>query len=163
VAADRVRRRTLRDNPGANNISDVDLLFAREPHARQHDGNLSLAYLVARPTDQDVLDTRQYIQRELKLFHAGEGVCLGDSTSAALLGQHSLGSLIYDATVDPLQSRVAMLAQPSDTPAGTAHEVEHRRARRAGPGSNGRSCSSGSTASSRARDATTVLGQINTW
>jgi hypothetical protein len=105
-------------DPGANNTASSALYLMGNPTHGSMTGNLIAAYLIAHPTDQDVLDMRQYIQRELKMFRAGEGVCLGDSTSAAFAGQHSLGSLIYTADEDPLQARVAMLATPSDTAAG---------------------------------------------
>jgi hypothetical protein len=105
-------------DPGANNTASSALYLMGNPTHGSMTGNLIAAYLVAHPTDQRVLDMREYIQSELKMFGAGEGVCLGDSTSAAFVGQRSLGSLIYTTDEDPLQSRVAMIATPSDTPLG---------------------------------------------
>jgi hypothetical protein len=73
-------------DPGANNVSTSTFYLLGNPTHGNMIGNLAAAYLIAHPTDQQVLDTREFIQRELKMFGAGEGVCLGDSTSAAFAG-----------------------------------------------------------------------------
>jgi hypothetical protein len=102
------------NNPGASNVSTSAYYLIGNPTHGNAVARVVAACTVAHPTAANVLSLRGYFQRKYKLFGAGEGVSLGDSTSAAFDGQRTLASYVRPPEIDPLGSRISVLATAGD-------------------------------------------------
>ena len=66
----------------------------------------------------DIQNVEQFLLDDFRMQRAGEGACIGDSTSAVFGGYQSLGYHLRGPSIDPLQCRVIMNAVAGDTPVG---------------------------------------------
>lgn len=106
-------------DPGANNVASNPIYYANRGDTGAGAATMQWGcdlYL----QDQSLVDIQnveQFLMRDFSMTKAGEGVCIGDSTSAAFGGYHALGYFIRPPAIDPLQCRVIMLAYPGEVPA----------------------------------------------
>ena len=106
-------------NPGASNVASNPIYYANRGDVGGSGCSVFWWWADLYLQDwtmSDITNVEQFLMREYGMSNAGEGCCIGDSTSAKFSTYQSLGYHLRGPAIDPLQCRVIMKAFSGDTP-----------------------------------------------